>query len=233
MRTRSILPLLFAAGSIFAGESGAPTQSALKEAFKPHFLVGAALNENQFTERDARGAALIKAHFNSITPENVLKWELVHPEPETYDFGPADAYVRFGESNRMVIVGHTLVWHHQTPDWVFHKEDGSLVSREVLLATMSNHIHTVVGRYQGRIRGWDVVNEALNEDGTMRNNYWMQVIGPDYVRKAFEFAHAADPKAELYYNDFSLENEPKRQGALKLVRKLKAAGIPLAAVGLQ
>ena len=196
--------------------------ATLKDSFHSQFLVGAALNENQFTERDVRGAALVRAHFNSITPENVLKWQFVHPEPETYDFGPGDRYVAFGETNGMFIVGHTLVWHNQTPDWVFHDGGGKLASRETLLKRMRGHIHTVVGHYKGRVSGWDVVNEALNEDGTMRQTYWMKIIGEDYLVKAFEFAHEADPKAELYYNDFSLENEPKRKGALKLVRNLKA-----------
>jgi endo-1,4-beta-xylanase len=205
----------------------------LKEIFKPHFLIGAALNESQFTERDARGAALIKTHFNSITPENVLKWQLVHPEPNTYDFGPADRYVEFGEANGMFIVGHTLVWHNQTPDWVFHNEDGSLLGRDNLLKRMHEHIGKVVGRYKGRIKGWDVLNEALNEDGTLRSNLWLKIIGPDYIQKAFEFAHEADPKAELYYNDFSLENEPKREGACKLVKQLKAAGVAITGIGLQ
>jgi endo-1,4-beta-xylanase len=206
---------------------------ALKDVFKPHFLVGAALNEEQFCERDARGVAIIKTHFNSITPENVLKWESVHPEPTTYDFAPADKYVAFGESNGMFIVGHTLVWHNQTPSWVFHNADGSLLTRDELLKRMHDHISTVVGRYKGRISGWDVVNEALDEDGSMRETMWLKIIGEDYVQKAFEYAHEADPKAELYYNDFSLENEPKRQGACKLVKKLKTAGVKISGVGLQ
>jgi endo-1,4-beta-xylanase len=216
-----------------AGEASLQSTASLKEAFKPYFLVGAALNPNQFTERDARGAALIKQHFNSITPENVLKWESVHPEPAAFDFGPADRYVEFGVTNAMFIVGHTLVWHHQTPGWVFHTESGSRLTRDALLGRMREHILRVVGRYKGRIKGWDVVNEALDEDGTLRSSEWMKIIGPDYVQKAFEFAHEADPQAELYYNDYSLENEPKRQGACKLVKQLKAAGVPITGIGLQ
>ena len=129
-----------------AADALASKPRALKEIFKTHFLMGAALNEAQFTGQDTRGAALIKTHFNSITPENVLKWQLVHPEPDTYDFEPADRYVAFGEANGMFIVGHTLVWHNQTPDWVFHNEDGSLLTRDALLKRMHDHIATVVGR---------------------------------------------------------------------------------------
>src|SRR5262249_43946870 len=116
---------------------------------------------------------------------------------------------------------------------VFRNADGSWLSREALLDRMHDHIKTVVGHYQGRIKGWDVVNESLNEDGTLRSNNWLNIIGEDYIQKAFEFAHEADPKAELYYNDFSLENEPKRNGALKLVKALKAAGVAITGIGLQ
>jgi endo-1,4-beta-xylanase len=211
----------------------AHAQATLKEAFKDSFRIGAALNQSQFTEQDARGAAIVKAHFNTITPENVLKWGLVHPKPDGYAFDAPDRYVAFGEKNRMFIVGHTLVWHNQTPQWVFQDDKGNAVNRETLLARLREHIHTVVGRYKGRIKGWDVVNEALNEDGTMRQTQWMKIIGEDYLAKAFQFAHEADPQAELYYNDYSLENEAKRNGAIELINKLKAAGVPIAAVGLQ
>src|SRR5436190_2314508 len=124
--------------SAFAAEPNAVVlpKTSLQEAFKGKFLIGAALNEEQFTERDARGAALIKAQFNSITPENVLKWESVHPDPDRYDFSPGDRYVAFGKSNGMWIVGHTLVWHHQTPDWVFQDGQGKQLDREALLKRM-------------------------------------------------------------------------------------------------
>ena len=108
----------------------------------------------------------------------------------------------------MFIIGHTLVWHSKTPRWVFQDEKGNQLDREALLKRMRDHIQTVVGRYKGRIKGWDVVNEALNEDGTLRQSPWLKIIGPDYLVKAFEYAHEADPKAQLYYNDYSLENEP-------------------------
>ena len=206
---------------------------SLKDTFKDSFLVGAALNPAQFTEQDVRDAALVKAQFNTITPENVLKWERVHPEPDSYSFELPDRYVSFGEKNHMFIVGHTLVWHNQTPAWVFQGENGNPADREALLKRMSDHIHTVVGRYKGRINGWDVVNEALEEDGTLRQTPWLKIIGEDYIAKAFQFAHEADPQAELYYNDYNLENEAKLKGALELLRKLQAQGVPIAGVGIQ
>jgi endo-1,4-beta-xylanase len=207
--------------------------AALKDAFAGAFRVGAALNANQFFERDAKGAALIKAQFNTTTPENVLKWEVVHPQPTSYDFTQSDRYVAFGEANGMFIVGHTLVWHSQTPRWVFQDANGAPMTRDALLARMKDHIQTVVGRYKGRVKGWDVVNEALNEDGTMRRSPWYTIIGDDFIAKAFQYAHEADPAAELYYNDYNLENAAKRNGAAELVKKLKAQGIPIAAVGSQ
>ena len=145
-----------------------PTPS-LKETFQGIFKIGAALNTAQFEERDKRGVPIITAQFNTISPENVLKWGIVHPQPTTYNFGPGDAYVAFGEKHHMFIVGHCLVWHSQTPGWVFQDEQGKPLTRDALLERMHEHIRSVVGRYKGRIGGWDVVNEALNEDGAMRD----------------------------------------------------------------
>jgi endo-1,4-beta-xylanase len=211
----------------------AQNQPSLKDAYNGCFLVGAALNPGEFTGENQPADAIIKAQFNTISPENVLKWERIHPEPGTYDFALADKYVEFGEQNHMFIVGHNLVWHSQVPKWVFEDANGKPVSRKVLLQRMRDHINTVVGRYKGRINGWDVVNEALNEDGTLRQSLWLKIIGDDYIEKAFQFAHKADPQAQLYYNDYSLENAAKRKGALEIVRKLKAKGIPITAVGSQ
>ncbi len=208
-------------------------QTTLKQAFRNQFHIGAALNRGHYFETDAVGAALVKAQFDSITPENDLKWERIHPEPVRFDFTAADRYVEFGERNHMFIVGHCLVWHSQTPRWVFEDAKGQPLGRDALLVRMRDHILTVVSRYKGRIAGWDVVNEALDEDGSLRQSPWMKIIGEDYIAKAFEYAHEADPKAELYYNDYSLANEPKRAGALALIRRLKERGVALTAVGLQ
>jgi endo-1,4-beta-xylanase len=213
--------------------SSLSAQSTLKDAFKGKFRVGAAINHAQIAGDDTRGVGIVNAQFNTITPENVLKWERVHPRPGVYDFEDPDKFVAYGEKNQWFVVGHTLVWHNQTPKWVFEDEKGNVVSREVLLARMKDHIEKVVGRYKGRIHGWDVVNEALDEDGSLRQSPWMKIIGEDYIEKAFEYAHEADPKAELYYNDYSLENAPKRKGAIELIKKLQAKGIVVHAVGLQ
>ena len=210
-----------------------PAQTALKDAFQNDFLIGVAVNQSQFFETDKSEAALVKTHFNSISPENDLKWERIHPEPGRFDFSGADRYVAFGETNKMFIIGHTLIWHSQTPSWVFQDTNGRLPKRDEMLARMREHITTVVGRYRGRIMGWDVVNEAVDEDGSLRATPWLKAIGEDYLVKAYQFAHAADPEAELYYNDYGLENPEKRAGAVRLIKKLQAAGIKISAVGLQ
>jgi endo-1,4-beta-xylanase len=201
--------------------------------YQDAFYIGAAINRAQIYGDDVRGVKIVKEHFNSITPENVLKWESVHPKPNDYDFAAPDKFVEFGQQNGLVTIGHALVWHNQTPKWVFQDDKGNPISKGALIDRMRDHIHKVVGRYKGRIKAWDVVNEALDEDGTLRQTPWLKTIGEDYIEMAFRFAHEADQKAELYYNDYSLENVPKRKGAVELIRKLKAKGVPVYGVGLQ
>ena len=238
----TLIALVVAAGSAcmhtssgtIPSTSNARTEPAtLKDAFAGAFRIGAAVNENQFTERDSIGAAIVKRQFNTTTPENALKWEVVHPQLDTYNFAASDKYVDFAVRNGMFVIGHTLVWHSQTPRWVFQDAKGAPLTRDALIQRMHDHIATVVGRYKGRVKGWDVVNEAVDEDGTLRKSPWLNIIGDDFISLAFKFAHDADPAAELYYNDYSIENAPKRKGAVDLIRKLKAEGIPVAAMGLQ
>ncbi len=213
--------------------STAEAPITLKGAYQGLFHVGAAINEAEISGRDATGDALLATQFDSISPENVLKWERVHPAPDRYSFDLPDKYVALGEKNHMFIVGHTLVWHSQTPAWVFQDDHGNPTDRDTLLKRMHDHISAVVGRYKGRIQSWDVVNEALNDDGTLRKSPWLKIIGEDYILKAYQFAHEADPQAQLNYNDYSLETEAKRNGAIALIKKLQAAGIPISTVGIQ
>jgi endo-1,4-beta-xylanase len=230
LNRRSIAVIaLFVASLVAAAQAPA----TLKDAYRKDFLIGAAINANQITGKDSRGDAIISAQFSSISPEDALKWENIHPKPGTYAFDLPDKYVAYGEKHHMFIVGHCLVWHSQVPAWVFRDDKGNFVDRETLLKRMHDHIQTVVGRYKGRIQSWDVVNEALNEDGTLRPSPWLKIIGEDYLAKAFQYAHEADPQAQLNYNDYSLENEAKRKGALALIAKLKSEGVPVTSVGLQ
>lgn len=230
------------------GDSLANHPPTLKDAFKDIFPIGVAINQNQFTGQDTNGVALITSQFSAISPENVLKWEIVHPQPGTngYDFAPGDAYVTFGEQHKMLIIGHTLIWHSQTPSWVFQGENGRWLSgtnaadRGLLLQRMRNHIQTVVGHYKGRIKIWDVVNEALNDSSSESDTNvlrqaspWVRVLGMDFIVKAFEYAHEADPAAILRYNDYSVENPAKRQRLITLIKYLQSQNVPVMAIGSQ
>ena len=208
--------------------------TALKETYKNDFLIGVALGGTLPDDYTAAELALIKTQFNAITPENCMKPGSIHPEEKTWDFAQADALVKFAEANHLQIFGHNLLWHNQTADWFFRNGDRA-ATREELLARLKNHIDTVVGRYKGKIRGWDVVNEAIAEGGAddLRPTAWLKGIGDDYIVKAFQFAHEADPNAELQYNDYNIESKPKRDRTIRLIKKLQSAGVPVAAVGIQ
>lgn len=210
--------------------AGRPT---LKEAFSGDFLVGAALNTAQSSGQAPDELALAQRQFNSITPEAVLQWDYIHYQPEGYNFAPADQFVALGEKYDMFIVGHVLVWEDVTPKWVFEDEAGNPVDRETLLSRMRDHIHAVVGRYKGRIKGWDVVNEAIDDDGSRCQNAWQRIIGEDYIEKAFQYAHEADPDSELYYNDYCEWYPAKKIAFANLVRDLQSKGIRIDGIGLQ
>jgi endo-1,4-beta-xylanase len=216
-----------------ASNKGSDGQPALKDVFAGDFLVGVALNRDQILGNRPDENRIIVRQFSSITPENVLKWQKVHPEPDRYAFSASDQFVIFGREHEMFVVGHTLIWHHQTPQWVFQDADGNDTDRQTLLRRMKDHISNVVGRYKGWVNGWDVVNEAVREDGNLRNTKWLEIIGPDYIAKAFEYAHQADPCAELYYNDFNMWKAGQRQGVIRLVKDLQAKGIRIDGIGMQ
>lgn len=228
---RSLIYLSVLLLIVFVGWSqGEP---ALKDVFADDFVIGAALNTGQILGRRSDEIALVAKHFNTITPENILKWGMIHPERERYNFASGDVYVDFGEKNNMFIVGHTLIWHNQTPDWVFQDADGTPVSRDILLDRMKSHIFAVAGRYNGRIDAWDVVNEAIDSDGTLRKTKWLDIIGDDFIEKAFEFAHQVDPDAELYYNDYDMCNKKHQAGVIALIKALKAKGLRIDGIGIQ
>jgi endo-1,4-beta-xylanase len=200
----------------------------LKSIFKNYFLIGAAINAAQIEEKESNAAILIPQQFNSITPENIMKCEVIHPQWDKYNFDLADKYVTYGEKNKMFIVGHTLVWHSQLSPFV-----NNIQSSDSLMMFMTSHINTVAGRYAEKVNSWDVVNEALNEDGTLRKSIFLEKLGEDYLRKAFELAAKADPGAELYYNDYNIEQPKKRAGAIALIKKIQASGTKIDGVGIQ
>ena len=209
------------------------SNASLKDSLKDKFMIGVAMNAAQITGADSASVEIIKNQFNSITAENCMKSEELQPIEGEFNFELADKFVKFGEENNMYIIGHTLVWHSQAPKWFFTDATGKDVTREVLIERMKNHIFTVVGRYKGKVKGWDVVNEAFEDDGSWRNSKFYQIIGEDYIRLAFQFAHEADPDADLYYNDYSMSHEGRRNTVVKMVKDLKSQGVRIDGVGLQ
>ncbi len=229
---RPFVKLLAALGAIHALHAEEPT---LRETYEKDFLVGVALNPGVIRGRNEKAATLAAAQFSCLTPENDLKWQSIHPEPERYNFEAADAYFEFAAKHKMAVIGHTLVWHSQTPRWVFEDEKGQAVTRDLLLKRMHDHIQAVVGHYKGKVKGWDVVNEALSDGGPdiLRDSPWRRIIGDDFLDYAFRYAREADPKAELHYNDYGLENPRKRQNCVKMLKGMLERGVPIDAVGTQ
>lgn len=211
----------------------APTSASLKKALEGKFYLGAALNSHQISGRDTAAWAVLKEHFNGITAENVMKAGRIQPREGAFHFELADRFVALGVKEGMHIHGHTLIWHSQAPRWFFTDSEGKRVSREVLIQRMKDHIFTVVGRYRGKVHSWDVVNEALLDDGSFRKSPFYEIIGEDYIQLAFEFARQADPDAALYYNDYSMANPAKRAGVVSLVKRLQQAGAPIDGIGMQ
>jgi len=204
----------------------------LKAAYAEHFKVGVALPSAVFSGSDRLAAQLAKAQFNRITAENETKWKAVHDGP-AFTFSVADGFVRFGRRNDMEIHGHTLVWHTDQPAWVFAGKGGAKATREELLGRLQQHIDKVAGRYEGKVAYWDVVNEALQDDGSMRSTEWFRIIGDDYIEHAFRMAAAAAPTAKLVYNDYNMWMPAKRDAAVALVKRLQDQGIRIDGVGMQ
>jgi endo-1,4-beta-xylanase len=221
-------PEISVSGNAFAKDHPVSRDSSLKEYFRNDFYIGTAVNATQIEEKDLKAAALIPAQFNSITPENIMKCEVIHPAWNEYHFELADRYVAYGQKYKMFIVGHTLIWHSQLSAFV-----KNIHSSDSLLLFMSDHINRVAGRYAGKVKSWDVVNEALNEDGSLRKSVFLDKHGEDYIRKAFELAAKAAPDAELYYNDYNIEQPKKRAGVIAMVKKLKASGTRIDGIGIQ
>lgn len=232
--TALLLPLsLMLCTAALAKDEG--SKLTLKDAYKDAFMMGTAVNHRIVSGADAASQALVPKHFNTITAENVMKNEVINPKPGVYDFAAADAFVEFGERHKMFIVGHTLVWHNQTPEWFFQDDQGKPNSREAQIERMRRHIEVVAGRYAGRVHAWDVVNEVIGDDGNYRPTTWVKAIGDgdELVRLAFKFTSQYAPNTELYYNDFNAWRPEKRDGIVRMVKMLKDAGIRIDGVGIQ
>ncbi|MEO7976239.1 endo-1,4-beta-xylanase [Flavobacterium sp.] len=207
----------------------------LKESFKNEFLIGIAINEEISSGKDSVSQNIILKQFNSITPENVMKAERINPKPGVYNFTPADDFVEFGKKNKMFVIGHTLIWHNQTPDWFFKDKNGKPNTKEAQMEQMRKHIEAIAGRYAGKVQAWDVVNEVLDENGSYRPTTWVNSIGngDTLVKNAFKFTSKYAPNTELYYNDFNVWRPTKRDGIMRMVRMLKKEGVRIDGIGIQ
>ncbi len=220
---------LWACNSSGRVEGGA----AIKDGFADKFFIGTAMNAREITGEDSSAVEVIKKHFNAIVAENCMKPGPIQPREGEFNWDLPDRMVAFGEANNMFITGHVLLWHSQAPRWLFTDSLGNTVSPEVLTQRMKDHIYTVVGRYKGKVKGWDVVNEALLDDGSYRKSRFYEILGEEFIPLAFQFAHEADPDAELYYNDYNEWYPGKVEAIVKLIRQLRERGLRIDAVGMQ
>lgn len=208
-------------------------KQTLKDAFAGKFYIGTALNTPQIMGRDTAAINVVKEQFSAIVPENCMKSGPIQPKEGEFNFALPDQFVEFGLKNNKFITGHCLIWHSQAPRWFFTDSLGKDVTPEVLTERMKTHIYTVVGRYKGKVKGWDVVNEAIEDNGSYRKSKFYQILGEDFIKLAFQFAHEADPDAELYYNDYSMAVPGKRDGVVAMVKKLQEQGVKIDGIGMQ
>jgi endo-1,4-beta-xylanase len=196
-------------------------------------FIGTAVDMNALNNEPTYNAR-VASEFNSVTPENVMKWQVVEPTQGVLDFSQADELVAFAEAHHQRVRGHTLVWHNQLPTWLTTGVANGSIAPAQLRDILRQHIMDEVGHFKGEIAEWDVVNEALNEDGTLKNTIWLQNLGAGYIADAFRWAHQADPHVKLFYNDFNLDNlSPKSNAAFALVQSLRAQGVHVDGVGDQ
>ncbi|HEV8504391.1 MAG TPA: endo-1,4-beta-xylanase [Chitinophagaceae bacterium] len=220
---------------IFCRAQNNDTQT-LKAVYKDAFLTGVAVNPAITSGADKISQDIVIKQFNAITVENVMKAAVINPKPGVYNFEPADDFVAFGEKHHLFIVGHTLVWHNQCPDWFFTNAEGKPNSKEQQIERLRSHIKAVAGRYASRVNAWDVVNEVIDDDGNYRvNTAWVKAFGngDTLVKYAFKFAALFAPNTELYYNDFNAWRPSKRDGIVRLVKMLQKEGIRIDGVGMQ
>ncbi len=229
----------------------APKQMSLKDVYKNDFMIGCALRSAEKlgapdhvfpVAKEPRELAVMEREFNVVTAENLMKPQYMRPAPGEFNFEQADEFVDLAEQYGLEVVGHVLVWHAQTPEWFFQDENGETISRQALIERLREHIHTIVGSYKGRIKYWDVVNEAVDtrevngiaQEAFFRKSKWLEIIGPEFIELAFQFAHEADPEAELVYNDYSMTHKSKVDFvAENIVKRLKEKGIAIHGVGMQ
>src|SRR5690606_10458626 len=211
----------------------AAAETALKDAYRDDFLIGTAISSATLAKNDQNILEVIAWEFNSVTAENAMKWGPIRPSLDNWQWDLADRFVDFGTRHKMHIIGHTLVWHSQVPEAVFLDKKGKPLSKSALLKVMEGHVTTLMERYKDRIPTWDVVNEAIEDDGQWRQSPWYKATGTDYIARAFNLAHELDPKAHLLYNDYNMAMPGKRDAVVAMLKDFKKRGVPIHGVGLQ
>jgi endo-1,4-beta-xylanase len=208
-------------------------RQTLKGAYSGKFLTGTCINSAVYLHKDKEALRILRREFNSVTPENCMKMSCIHPTVNCFNFEETDRYVKFAQRNRMINVGHTLIFGLMTPKWFFLDEKGDEISKEELIIRMKTHITTVVQRYRKQIKIWEVLNDVLFVDGSYLKNRYYKILGEDYVKYAFQFAREANPDAILYYTDAYLSKVKKREKAIAMVKKLQSEGIQIDGIGMQ
>lgn len=226
----SVAGISFLKAKAFAA---ATEKMGLKDYFKDDFKIGTAIGTRTLLRNDREMLDLIAHEFNAITAENVMKWEPIHPSKNEWNFEAADRLVDFGQKNNMFVQGHVLVWHSQVPHGLFKNEEGNQISKKELTKKMEDHISTLVGRYKGKINAWDVVNESITPEEGYRKSKWFEIMGPEFMEKAFHLAHEVDPECHLMYNDYGMTDPKRRDFVVELVKKYKKKGIPVHGIGMQ
>lgn len=238
------------AGAALMVNAAFAQQPTLRDAYRDYWDMGVSVNQWQvkadakslITQQDfskdtpadqTKDWETIVRHFNYVVAENCMKCEVIHPKEGVYDFTLADQFVNKARAAGLKVLGHCLIWHSQCAPWFHYDEQGNLVSPEVLKQRMREHIYTVVNHFKGRVQAWDVVNEAFEDDGTLRKSLFYQILGEDYIPLAFRYAHEADPSAELYINDYSMNKASKVEGVARFFAPLIRQGLPVTAIGMQ
>jgi endo-1,4-beta-xylanase len=222
-----------ASGGTVGGGAAASSQTLRALAAPQHLRIGTAVDTDALAA-DAPYRDKVGTEFSTVTPENVMKWQLIEPQRGRLDFAAADRLVAFARQHGQLVRGHTLVWHSQLPTWLTAGVADGSIGPAQLRQILRQHILDEAGHFRGRIWQWDVVNEAFNDDGTPRQTLWLQQLGPGYIADAFRWAHQADPRALLFYNDYNIEGvNAKSDAVYALVQSLRRDGVPVQGVGVQ
>jgi endo-1,4-beta-xylanase len=207
-------------------------RNGLKQAYANYFLIGAAI-DSSVSETNRKAIRILRQHFNSVTPVNCLKITSIKPDDNVFRFKEGDDFVKFGKRNGFTLIGHSLIWCYKSPKWMFYDSVGGEILKEELAKRMKSYIFAVANRYGKNIKVWEVLNEAIKNDGSYYYCNYLKILGEDYIKLAFRYAREALPNAKLYYNDYNLSMENRRNGVVNMIKSLQAEGIQIDGISLQ